>query len=339
MSKKNKSEKKKENKGNKKTKHTIRETIKKLFTNKEYFNSKKYWQIVEKIIKNQILDDIGENGDITSQLFFNKTDESDAKIIAKENGIMSGGEEIKTIFSKQLNIKLKKKDSEKFKIGDTLIEIKGKTLEILKSERTILNLLAHMCGISTNTRRFIKKLDNKNITIAATRKTIYGALDKKAVITAGAASHRINLEDAILIKDTHLDNFNRKLDTIINKIIENDKNIEKARFIDIEVETKTEAIELAEKIKTLKENNKILAEKIFIIMLDNFELDEIKNTIEELKTKKLRENILIEASGGININNIKQYKNLEIDIISTSAINIKAKKIDLSMKINQKTQK
>lgn len=275
-----------------------------------------------------ILQDLGEKGDITSKNLGIKKSGT-AQIITKEKGIMSGGAEIKKIielysnaYHAKLSAFIKIKDSRPFKKGDTLLEIKGNINDILIIERTILNILQRMCGIATSTFQLISKFKKSPVLIASTRKTPYGLLDKKAVVDGGGATHRLNLSDAILIKDTHLDLFGRDVQEVLGKVL---KAEEKGRFIEIEVQNMKEAIFAAETFKRFRQ--------LGIIMCDNFTAPELQKTLKMLKYFKLRDSVLIEASGGITAKNISSFVKAGADIISLGELTHSVKAINLSLKM------
>ena len=163
---------------------------------------------VKKIIKESLTEDIPSK-DITTHYINNNTTALTAKIIAKEPGIFCGEEIIQTllnIIDEKAQINLFNKDGDRVNPKDTICEITAAANTILKIERTLLNFLQHLCGISTITDKFIKKLNNPNIKILDTRKTTptLRYLEKHAVKTGGGYNHRANLSDAVLIKENHL---------------------------------------------------------------------------------------------------------------------------------------
>jgi nicotinate-nucleotide pyrophosphorylase (carboxylating) len=155
-----------------------------------------------------LLEDLGREGDITSDALF--TDQTaDAIIIAKEDNIIAGLEEAKEIYQRlNVNMTNKVKDGEHVKKGTIVAEIKGDTRQILKGERLVLNIICRMSGIATETHELVNlsRKINPKVKIAATRKTTPGfrLYEKKAVIIGGGEPHRFGLYDAVLIKDNHL---------------------------------------------------------------------------------------------------------------------------------------
>ena len=244
--------------------------------------------------------------------------------MTKSDGYVCGLEELKIIYEiLKVKIDLKKKDGDFVKNGDILAYLEGKTQEILIGERTALNLLTHMSAITNTTRKYVEIVKNtgKIVKIACTRKTLPGLriFEKKAVLLGGGESHRFSLDDMVLLKDTHLKFFNGNIKEMINKI----KNqVSFTKKIEIEVE---------------KVDDVLIAAKsgVDIIMLDNMSPDEVKDAIRILKENDFRERVLVEVSGGINLNNVVDYILAEPDIISSSEITqFPSEKVDISLRFD-----
>jgi len=250
--------------------------------------------------------------------------EVSAKIIAKSSGYVSGLEELKILFD-ILNVSTNflKKDGKKVKKGEVVVELKGNARNILLGERVGLNLVTHMSAITTTTRKFVKIIDEsgKKVKIACTRKTLPGLriFEKKAVILGGGDPHRFSLDDMILLKDTHLRYYNGD----VGKLLKEVKDVASfSKKIEIEVEKPNDALVAAESGAD-------------IIMLDNMSPDQVEDVIKLLKDHNLRENIIIEISGGINEDNIVDYLISSPDIISTSELTqFPSEKVDLSLRFD-----
>ncbi len=277
--------------------------------------------------------DLGEHGDITTNCFIQKNKETTARIYANEPGLMSGGAETvyflmtsDPVFKPRLGtlqVNNHFRDGKQFEKDDVLLEIKGNAKQILKSERVILNFLQHMCGISTYAKTIIDsaKEVNPDILIVPTRKTTWGLLDKKAVTLAGGGTHRLNLEDAILIKDNHI-NLKGNINNLLNDFEKPDFEY---KFFEIEIDKKGEVLNTARKLLQMD------IPKPPIIMFDNMKPKEIEELIALLKRENLYDEILFEASGGINKKNLAQYVRTGVDIISMGALTQNIKPIDLSL--------
>lgn len=272
------------------------------------------------IIRYMIDEDKGFE-DITTNALISDEKIAIAKIITKEKGIIAGVEVVKNIFERYgLNVTLFKKDGDEIAEGDIIFEINGLAKYILILERTALNLIMRMSGIATLTSNIVKKVKkyNPNIKIAGTRKTVPSLqkFDKKAIAIGGGDTHRFRLDDMILIKDNHIAAVGS-----ISKAIELAKsNCSFTKKIEVEVEDPQDAL-IASKLG------------VDIIMLDNMAPNEIKNTLNSLNNENLRNNVLIEISGGINLDNIIEYAKLQVDIISLGFITHSVHSLDISLDI------
>ena len=279
---------------------------------------------VEEILKKFLEEDCYFN-DISSEVIHEDHTIS-AKIISKSSGYISGLEEINLLFN-LLNIKVKlyKKDGERINLGDIIVTLEGNIRNILLGERLALNLLTHMSSITTTTKKFLNIINEsgKNIILACTRKTLPGLriFQKKAVKIGGGDTHRFSLDDMILLKDTHLKYYNGNIEKLL-KVVK-----EKASFTKkIEIE-----IEKVEDIVPAVRNG------ADIIMCDNMTPENVRKSIELLDQSNLRKNknILIEVSGGITLDNIQKYIDVNPDIISTSDItSFPLIKVDLSLRFD-----
>ena len=266
---------------------------------------------------NFYLEDLGD-GDITTESIIENDILKTAKIISKENGILAGIEEISTLcVQRNLEIKWNFSDGDEIKPSDILCNISGKIKSILSVERVILNLLGHMCGVATITHEAIQlaKLENNDIIIAGTRKTLPGLryFEKKAIVIAGGNSHRYNLGDMILIKENHL-----KLSKNINSTIQKIKSALPDHSIEIEIQNQSDLITAVNAGADT-------------VLLDNMNPEQIQSCIELLTSKDLRKNIILEASGNITLGNIRSYAKTGVDIISMGVLTHSSKTLDLSL--------
>jgi len=259
-----------------------------------------------------LAEDVGK-GDITSALLPKK--KISVRIISRENAIIAGTHYAKEIFKlKNCNVKILKKDGSKIKPNQTIMIITGDAENILTCERTALNLLTRMSGISTQTNQLVSKIPKK-IKLYATRKTAPGLryFDKEAVEIGGGEKHRLRLDEMVMIKDNHI----AIGDSLLSLIKKTKKKYKK---FEVEVENTKDAILAAKEGAT-------------IIMFDNFLPSQIKKTILVLKNQKLRNKVMLEASGGINSKNISKYGQTGVDIISVGSITNSVKGIDMSLEI------
>ncbi|MFZ0316574.1 MAG: carboxylating nicotinate-nucleotide diphosphorylase [Nitrososphaeraceae archaeon] len=278
-----------------------------------------YFNLRESLVR-FLREDIGQ-GDLTSQYTVNKDLKSSSQIICKsEIAVVAGLEEAKIIFEIcNCDSKALVNDGDIVKRGIRVMKIIGNTRAILKAERTALNLIMRMSGIATDTKKFVDivKTVSKDIKVMGTRKTAPGLryFDKKSIILGGGHSHRNTLDELILIKDNHL-----AVTTSIQRAITNARlKAGKNMMIECEVSNTKSSIEA---IKSGAD----------IIMLDNFTPEMAQKTISYLRKSGLREKVLIEISGGVNISNIKDYALALPDMISIGSLTHSSNSIDFSMK-------
>jgi nicotinate-nucleotide pyrophosphorylase (carboxylating) len=268
-------------------------------------------------------EDIG-TGDITSNLLIPEGTTSKGTIICKNDGkstIVSGLSEAKIIFDIcGCEATLLVDDGAKIAKGTDVLSGEGSSRSILKGERTALNLLMRMSGISTRTNKFIEKLEelSKTVRIASTRKTVPGLryFDKKAVVIGGGISHRVRLDQLILIKDNHI--------AVVGSV---KKAIEKARSVyGNKRKIECEVIDFGGIVEAIKSGADI-------VMLDNFKPEEVKESLDRIRKLGLRDNIIIEISGGINLDNIYDYAIARPDVISIGSLTHSVQSIDFSLEI------
>ncbi len=283
--------------------------------------------------------DLSGRGDITTNILFKDFSKVNAKIVAKDDAVLAGIAEIKYFlvdadsnFRPSLKggfeIDFKFQDGDFVKKGDVIMKIKAYSHDILAVERTVLNLLMRMSGVASFTHEIVEKVKNYDILVCPTRKTLWGLIDKKAVLVGGGGTHRMNLSDAVLIKDTHLDIIGRDFDIVFDRL--KSANVD-SRFIEIEVENKEEALKCANGFTKFLNGGS--SQTIGVIMLDNMKPADISNTISALKDAGLYENLLFEASGGINHDNVVEYAKTGVDIISMGCLTNGARSSDMSLKI------
>lgn len=272
-----------------------------------------------RIIEN-VYDDIGYE-DITTNSLIPENKWAQAEILCKEDGILAGMDVAHYIINEfGLNISSTYLDGEEIHKGDVILEFEGKAQDILMVERSILNYLMHLSGIATlvkNTCDRVKEV-NPNVRVACTRKTTPGLqkLEKKAVEIGGGDTHRFKLDDCVLIKDNHI----QVVGGVIEAIELAKENVSFTKKIEIEVESEEDAVRAS----------------MFgadIVMLDNMKPEEITSVLNTLTERRLREDVIIEVSGGINPENILNYAELDVDVISSGFITNSAKSLDLSLNI------
>jgi nicotinate-nucleotide pyrophosphorylase (carboxylating) len=261
-------------------------------------------------------EDLGSAGDITSDSLFSN-EKAVAKIISQEDCIVAGLEEAKKIYGR-LGVEFNNKvlDGNFIKKQTIISEIKGKAGAILKGERLILNILGRMSGIATETRKLmdICKPINPKLSIAGTRKTTPGFryYEKKAIEIGGGDPHRFGLYDEVMIKDNHI-----KLVGSVKEAIEKVKGKVHDKIIEVEVENEKDALTAAKL-------------GVNFIMLDNFNPKSAESIAK--KVKEVNPDVLIEISGGVNPDNIKNYASFA-DRISLGYLTHSIKNKDFSLEI------
>ncbi|MFH1237158.1 MAG: carboxylating nicotinate-nucleotide diphosphorylase [Candidatus Aenigmatarchaeota archaeon] len=290
-----------------------------------------YERSLENLLAYLMKEDIGA-GDITSDALLGAAP-AKAKIIAKEDGILAGGDELAWLCGRSgITIERIKKDGEAIRKGETLFMLEGSEKKLLAIERTGLNLLQRMSGIATETHRHVEllKKDGLHAIVAGTRKTLWGFIDKKAVTLGGGYAHRLGLFESFLIKDNHIDALKKHnvKDPIAHAIDKAWEQRKRTVFIEIETRNLKEAIRAAERFKFLQDKDKEI--KACIIMLDNMSPQFIKRVINTLKEKKLYDYVLLEASGGVKLDNIVQYAKAGVDAISMGCLTHSARALDIS---------
>ncbi len=272
------------------------------------------WDLVDKLIELAFFEDLGEKGDITSKALNLSGKKGKAEILANEEGVLAGLPVIKRVYEKlgEVTLESKKKEGDRFGRGEAIAVLKGKLEKILMGERISLNFLSRLSGIATLTSKFVEKVEGYKVKILDTRKTTPGLreLEKYAVRVGGGKNHRFGLFDGVIIKDNHLKAFPSPAEAIKEA-----KEKLKGEAIEVEVENLGE----------LKEALKAGAD---IILLDNMDLETLREAVKITDGKAK-----LEASGGINLFNIKEVAKTGVDFISIGALTYSAKPINFSLEV------
>lgn len=269
----------------------------------------------------RILDEDLWHDDITSEALIDPRTRLEGKIICKEDCIVAGIQEASTLFEMHdCHVESIVKEGKMVKGNSEILKMSGKAITILGLERPALNLMTRMSGIATETNRILKEARtiSPSVRIAGTRKTAPGLtfFDKRAISVGGGDTHRIGLDDSVLIKDNHI--------AIIGSVSEAVKKakdkISFTKKIEVEVSTLNDAVDA-------------VTAGADIILLDNLTPTQIQDIIKNLKRRKYRDRILIEASGGINQKNIRAYASTGVDVISLGFLTHSVKSIDMSLEV------
>lgn len=273
---------------------------------------------IDDIIKTALTEDINYI-DSTTDLLIPENDVSEAYFMAKDSGVLAGVEVAARVFKlldENIEIKFLFRDGDKVKKGDVIAEFKGNTAAMLKAERTSLNLIQHMSGIATYTRKCADLTEGTNASVADTRKTLPGLrpLQKYSVAVGGGKNHRYNLTDAAMLKDNHIDAYGG-ITAAVKALRE-----KAGHMLKIEVEA-----------RTLEEVKEALDCGTDVIMLDNMSCEKMKEAVK-LTGGKAK----LEASGNVTLDNIKEIAETGVDIISLGALTHSVKAFDISMKWRKK---
>ena len=259
-------------------------------------------------------------GDITSNAVVEKGLEVSAQIISKDEGILAGMDIVKQVFGEygvQVNFWLT--DGSRISKNDLLMSVAGDARTILLLERTVLNLSMRMSGVASAANHYVNLVKDYDVRIAGTRKTspAIAKFDKYALNIGGADTHRFGLDDMVLIKDNHIATCESPLDALLKA----KENTSFSKKIEIEVESLDDAIEC-------------VRNGADIVMLDNMSGEEVKEVIENLEKLNIRQNSLIEVSGGITEENILDYVEYGVDIISIGALTHSSRSLNFSLRMD-----
>ena len=284
---------------------------------------------IERCINVALEEDLGKEGDITTLSVVNKNVTGRARVITKAEGIIAGLHVAIKVFQKlDPNIKVENSVEEGsfVKSGDEILVIKGKGHALLAGERTALNFLGRLSGIATLTKRFVDQVSGLGISILETRKTTPGlrVLEKYAVSIGGGENHRIGLFDRILLKENHF------------SLSGEGEGIEGYK------RTIMKAVKLGRgkgpvtaEARNFEEVMGAVEAGADIILLDNMSVQEMRNAIESAKKimREMGREVLFEASGGVNLDNVLEIAKTGVDRISIGALTHSVKPLDLSMLI------
>jgi nicotinate-nucleotide pyrophosphorylase (carboxylating) len=265
-----------------------------------------------------LAEDIGD-GDITSNSFVPDNLRASARIVAREKAIVAGTSVATEVFrrvDKDLHISVLRKDGEELAPGDVVIEIKGKARSLLTAERVALNFLQRLSGIATLTHEFVQAAANSRVRIIDTRKTTPGLrrFEKAAVLAGGGKNHRFGLYDMVLVKDNHL--------AMASGVSDLARRIREIRQANPKIKIELEADNL-DQVRAFVE-----LPGVDIILLDNMTPAQLREAVALRK-----DHIKFEASGGINLKNVRRVAATGVDYISVGALTHSAHAIDFSLEM------
>jgi nicotinate-nucleotide pyrophosphorylase (carboxylating) len=274
---------------------------------------------MEEIINGALAEDLSM-GDVTTETLIPGDRQGTGFIVAKQEGILAGTVVAKLVFHRvdpELKVEVLLEDGSRVKPGTKVARVAGSIASILKAERIALNFLQRLSGIASETNRYVERVKGLPVRIMDTRKTTPGlrSLEKYAVSVGGGKNHRMNLGDGILIKDNHLATL-RSQGLNIKEIVAKAKQNASHRLpVEIEVGTISEALEAAEA-------------GVDIVMLDNMRLEDMRKAVESIHG-----HALIEASGGITLDNVRAVAETGVNYISIGALTHSTRALDINLEL------
>lgn len=276
----------------------------------------------EPIVRRALEEDFGTAGDVTANLLVPEKNTSKLYFKSRDVGVIAGMQAAQLTFElvdPDMNFDVLKADGSHVKKGDIIATVNGPVRSILMAERTALNFLGRLSGIATLTSEYVKLTQHTKARIAATRKTTPGlrALEKRAVLAGGGATHRQSLSDAIMIKDNHIA-LSGGIENALSHVMHNADHM----------------VRVSVEVDTLDQLKHALPYGPHVVLLDNMtpdQLSEAVNIVDEFYGPKPT----LEASGGVNLNTVKAIAESGIDIISVGALTHSATNFDIGLDATQ----
>ncbi len=262
------------------------------------------------------LDEDAPSGDLTSEVFVPATAVAGARVVAREAGVMAGGDVLVETFAAvdpAVVVEVLRADAEPFAAGDVLATVEGPARAVLRGERVALNLVQRLCGIATLTARYVEAVEGTGVRIVDTRKTTPGlrALERHAVRCGGGRNHRFSLSDAVMAKDNHL----ALVDDVTAAIRQAREQLPHTTHVEVEVDR-------------LDQVEAVLAGGVDTIMLDNFTPDELRAGVALVAGRAI-----VEASGGIPLETVGEVARTGVDVISVGALTHSVRALDLGLDV------
>lgn len=270
----------------------------------------------ESLIRSALAEDVGP-GDVTATYFVPAEMTSRAVIVAREPGVMSGMEIARRVFDlvdERLETHPRKFDGQPFVKGDVVLEISGPTRAILTGERTALNFLQRLCGVATQTRRYVEAVQPHPVQVWDTRKTTPGwrLIEKAAVKAGGGTNHRMGLYDQVMVKDNHIsaNGSNEQLQAAIDRV--------HAEHPGMRIQLECDTLEQMERFLKLR--------GVDMLLLDNMGCEKLREAVRMNAGK-----LWLEASGGITLETIREVAATGVNAISVGALTHSARALDLGL--------
>lgn len=275
--------------------------------------------LIEPILRAALAEDLGRAGDLTSLACIPADARMAARFSARKPGVLAGIDVVRLtvqMLDPAAEIDLKLTDGAAFEAGAVLADVQADARAFLAAERTALNLLGRMCGIATLTRQYVQAVAGTGAAIADTRKTTPGlrALEKHAVLCGGGMNHRFGLDDAVLIKDNHIVVCGGPAPAV---------RAARARVGHlVKVEVEVDGLDQLDQVLALLDEG--LAPDV--VMLDNFAINDLKRAVDRVAGR-----LVVEASGGVNLQTVRAIAETGVDIISVGALTHSAQSLDVGL--------
>ncbi|MBD3243481.1 MAG: carboxylating nicotinate-nucleotide diphosphorylase [Chitinivibrionales bacterium] len=276
---------------------------------------------VDEFLRRALAEDLGERGDVTSEAVFSEAERADARIAAKQDGILSGLTLIAPLFAlldPQIDVQLLAADGDRVTAGIRVAALSGPIRGILAGERTVLNLLQRLSGIATLTRRMADEIAGTGARLLDTRKTTptLRALEKKAVVDGGGCNHRFGLFDMVLIKDTHVKAAGG-VGAAIRRVRD---SLGSSSGLRVEAE-----------VQSVASFEEALDERPDRIMLDNMSLDDMRACVARARDNGAA--VELEASGNVSLETVRGIAETGVDFISAGCLTHSAPALDIHLVI------
>jgi nicotinate-nucleotide pyrophosphorylase (carboxylating) len=276
-------------------------------------------QWVEDLVRATIEEDLAGGVDVTTTATVDAEQISVADLVARADGVVAGLQIAELVLrlvagKDEVEIEQSVADGAAVKAGDVLLTVRGKTRQLLTAERTTLNLLGHLSGVATLTRRWVEALDGTGAVVRDTRKTmpLLRTLEKYAVRCGGGQNHRMGLSDAALIKDNHV--------IAAGGVAEAFRLVRKA-FPDVPVEVEVDSVEDA-----------VIAVEAGaeLILLDNMDVPQLRSAVEQVAGRAK-----LEASGSLRLDNAREVAETGVDYLAVGALTHSAPVLDIAMDLQE----
>jgi len=274
--------------------------------------------VIEPVIRLAMQEDFGTAGDVTANLLIPASTNGHLFFKSRENGVISGMQAAEMTYGlvdPSVEFKIHKGDGSAVKSGDIIAEVKGPVRSLLMAERIALNFLGRMSGIATLTAQYVALVKHTKARIAATRKTTPGlrALEKRAVLAGGGATHRQSLSDAIMVKDNHIA-LAGGVENALSNIMANADHM----------------VRVSVEVDTISQLEKVLPFHPHVVLLDNMGPEKLRSAVS-LVSDFVGPKPTLEASGGINLNTVKAIAESGIDVISIGGLTHSAPNFDIGL--------